>query len=326
MGLCSCQNGTKIQEDYQKRDSNILPSWHLVQGIDADSLPLHHGFTKLQVINDYLLVIDYQTKDYFIHILKLDDFSFVKSILPKGHGKGEIVQINGTFTDSPNHTFYVQDLGRRVFKLNIDSVINCENYQPICIHNWGNNPKIHALECSMVQYPLTIANTMEPTGASGFNQSIVSYNLESGEICKFDYNHPKATTKRIEVIASKDYNVCAALYHNRDLITLYDLDGNVLKNIYGPDWKNDDDAHGLYYFASAVMAEDRIFALHAGTDYNNDSAPQKIIVFDLYGNYLKTMDMESHRLGTSICYDCKYKRIFFSTDEHEIAYIQLEKL
>ena len=81
-----------------------------------------------------------------------------------------------------------------------------------------------------------------------------------------------------------EYNV--ECYTRHDLLIICSLDGELLCNIYGPDWDGGN-GNKLQSFGTVMIGNDTIFVSYCGEDYARDSFQTKILVFDLEGNYLK---------------------------------------
>ena len=80
----------------------------------------------------------------------------------------------------------------------------------------------------------------------------------------------------------------------------------------------------LYMQNKLVMiGNDKIFVSYCGEDYARDSFPTKILVFDLEGNYLKTL--ETGYKISDCCYDSFNNRIILSlNDVVQFAYLDID--
>ena len=100
------------------------------------------------------------------------------------------------------------------------------------------------------------------------------------------------------------------------------LDGELLYNIYGPDWDGGN-GNKLQSFGTVMIGNDKIFVSYCGEDYARDSFPTKILVFDLEGNYLKTL--ETGYKISDCCYDSFNNRIILSlNDVVQFAYLDID--
>lgn len=100
------------------------------------------------------------------------------------------------------------------------------------------------------------------------------------------------------------------------------MDGELRYNIYGPDWDGGDTGR-LHCFGKVMIGNDKIFVGYCGKDYDRESFPTKILVFDWEGNYFKTLDIGYKIVGS--CYDSSNNRIIMSlNDTIQFAYLDLD--
>ena len=128
--------------------------------------------------------------------------------------------------------------------------------------------------------------------------------------------------KRITFAASEKAGIYVECYTRHDLMTICSLDGELLYNIYGPDWDGGN-GNKLQSFGTVMIGNDKIFVSYCGEDYARDSFPTKILVFDLEGNYLKTL--ETGYKISDCCYDSFNNRIILSlNDVVQFAYLDID--
>ena len=108
-----------------------------------------------------------------------------------------------------------------------------------------------------------------------------------------------------------------------DLMTICDFNGNLKCNIYGPKWVNEI-TQTQHYSLGVEFCGDKILALYSGGDHRTDAYyPTEFLVFDLNGNYLKTL--ETGYMITDFCYDKENNRLIINlNDEIQFAYLDLE--
>jgi hypothetical protein len=74
-----------------------------------------------------------------------------------------------------------------------------------------------------------------------------------------------------------------------------------------------------------MVTPDYIIASYSGDSYYESGFPTKLFVFDLDGDYLKTLDVKLRMTGC--CYDKKLNRIIMSFDEDmQFGYLDLDKV
>lgn len=172
---------------------------------------------------------------------------------------------------------------------------------------------------------LCYARIIVPEGVSKFNELAVKWNMQTGEIKPMNYSHPKVEKRRITLDVSIEDNLYAEAFHNRDLITVLDLDGNLKFNIYGNNWGSREE-NELQHYGNVVLCKNRIIASYSGGDRLTDEYfPTKLVVFDWKGNHLKTLGI-NYRIS-DMCYDKDHNRIIMSLDDEiQFAYLDLNGL
>lgn len=106
------------------------------------------------------------------------------------------------------------------------------------------------------------------------------------------------------------------------MISLYNLNGELQCNVYGPNWdeKGDEKAH----FKDVTICDDKIVASYIGEDWNNNNGARMLQIFSITGDYLKTLNID--RKINYFCYDEDDKRIIMNLDsEYQFAYIDMKK-
>ena len=316
---------SSIPEKSQTRETHIIgDAWNRVVEIPIDDSLEIVSFIP-QIVGQYLVVIDHQTRDKFLHIFNKDSFDYITSLWAKGHGHNEVFKIDSQVIPiGDKNEFYIMADNLKFFKINIDSVLRDKDYQPERLFDWGDKAqKIFPNDCTLIDDSTAIVSVIEPTGNSGFDQSVGKFHLKSGKIDKFDYVHPLASHRRSTVTASAAQRVCFEFYRNRDLLTMYDFDGKVLCNITGPQWTGKDDSNELSYFSEAVVAQNHVIVSYSGEDYMT-SMTNKFLVYDTQGNYVKTLDLNGHSIQR-ICYDPSNNRLIFASDDYTLAYLPLDE-
>ena len=109
-------------------------------------------------------------------------------------------------------------------------------------------------------------------------------------------------------------------------MTICNLDGTLKYNVYGTEWSTE--THGIDYYGPVVFCNNRIVALYSGNkSFTNGKTnyPTKFVVFDLDGNYLKTL--ETGYPVIRFCYDKDNNRILMSLNaDIQFAYLDVGDL
>ena len=261
--------------------------------------------------NKCLLIADHKSVDKQIHIFNKNDFSYLTSIGNFGEGPEEITVMGCLAIDEAHHQLYVSDHAKqKIFSYDMDSVMVDSLYKPQV--KTAMNETLFPSEYQYINDTLSIAVLIKPTSTSTFNQFLGRWNMNTGEMIPMKYTHPDIQKKRITFAASEKAGIYVECYTRHDLMTICSLDGELLYNIYGPDWDGGN-GNKLQSFGTVMIGNDKIFVSYCGEDYARDSFPTKILVFDLEGNYLKTL--ETGYKISDCCYDSFNNRIILSLND-----------
>lgn len=310
--LIRCNGGSET-EKYHTGRNNVIQVQDQIKEIEFEDAYLSN-FARIYTMEDYLIVSDYHSFDKLIYIFDRNDFSFIANIAPKGQGPGEISNMGHIGIDEKNHIFYVSDHGKqKIFSYHLDSVLANPSYKAV-----------EKLNLNELQFPnkyillndsLCIGQIIEPTGNYGFNQSLAKWNISTGEITPMKYTHPKIERKRVCFAVSEENGIYVECYQHHDLVTICDLNGNLKQNIYGRKWDNKT-SNRQQYFDDVIIYNKRILASYSdGKERGPTTAdrPTQILVFDLTGNYIKTLDIGYRIMG--ICYDDQNNRLLMHLDD-----------
>lgn len=321
---CSLNSTT---EKHQSKRYNIINVHDQIKEISIEDL-LIGFFSWPVVIDNYIFITDYKTANEFIHIFDKNNFKYITSIAPRGQGPGEIANIGGHIVeDKVNRKFYVSDHGKnRIFSYDLDSAIADPAYLPAEKMKMGD--QIFPDKYEYINDTLSIGVTIQRLGNGNFKPVVGKFNMQTGEITPMSYTiNPYVKKKRIFFDLSVEHNIYVEAYMPHDLMTICSLDGELKYNIYGPNW--DTETHGKDFFENVRICKDRIVATYLGERYITADRKvvyaTKFLVFDLEGNYLKTL--ETGYPIINYCYDKDNHRILMSLNaDIQFAYLDLGKL
>lgn len=323
LSICwSCSQNSNTEKHQSKRN-NIIDVRDQVKEIQMEDV-LIGSVARLFIDDEYLIIGDIKSQDKLIHIFDKNNFNYLASTAPKGSGPGEIANMGHIAVNESERVFYVSDHGnQKIFSYNFDSVLANPLYKPDTKYkmNKGQFPSNY----HYINDTLSIGLVIEPTGNSGFNQSLASWNLRTGVFNVMKYKHPKIEKKRVTFAVSTEHNMYVECYIYHDLITICNLDGTLKYNVYGKDWDSRL-TNRIHYFGNVFFCGDKILASFSGGDnFTNEYSPTKFIVFDLKGKYIKTLET-GYRI-TDSCYDKENNRIILNLDDMmQFAYLNLDKL
>lgn len=320
--ILSCVESTDT-EKYQNKRNNIIDVKEKVHEIEIEDVMIG-SIARLFLTEDYLIIEDSKSSDMLVHLFNRDNYTYITSVIPRGQGPGEITGMGYIGVNDDKKELYVSDHGKlKIFNYPIDSVL----YNPFYVPDTK-------IEINNTQFPsnyayindtLCFARIIEPTGNVGHNEVAAKWNMQTGEVIKMNYTHPKVDKKRITIAVYLDKKIFVECYHNHDLMTIMDLDGNLRFNVYGNNWNKRDESQ-LQYFGKVIFQKDKIIASYSGGDrLSDDYFPSKLLIFNINGDYLKTLDI-GYRIS-DFCYDKKNDRLIFNFEDMlQFGYLELKNL
>ncbi|MGL4492241.1 MAG: 6-bladed beta-propeller [Tannerellaceae bacterium] len=325
--VCSaCGSKIVTTEKVQQVRTEIVQVKELVKSFAMDDV-LISSSRRLNIAGDYLFIQDYKSFDRQIHLFDRTTLRYIASTGTKGQGPGEITNMGALAWNDEKQEFYVTDHGPNcIYRFDMDSVLNNPYYTPSEKSKITNNrfPSRYTYLNDTLCFGLII----EPTGKSGFNQTVGKWSMQSGEIQTMAYTHPAIERKRVDYALSQKYKVYAEVYAHHDLITINNWDGELVCNIYGPEW-NSETSNKMLYFSNPIIYEDKLLVCYSGNK-NYEPSDQsgiagytsKIMVFSLNGDYLKTLETGYHII--EVVEDYKNQRLVMALDDADIEFATLD--
>lgn len=136
--------------------------------------------------------------------------------------------------------------------------------------------------------------------------------------------HREIAKQRFSMAVSLPYNRYLECYTYHDLISIRDLDGNLLYDMLGPGW--DPTTHRDEFYRKAIFCHDKIIALYCGKTNTGDSHKRsRFLVFDINGDYIQTLETD-YKIDR-FCYDKENHRLILSMDDEiQFGYLDLKGL
>lgn len=322
-------NSNANTEKIQKARNRIINVGDKIVDIKPEIL---FGNSVLYLIDDILIVREVTPKgEKGIHLFNKNTFKYIKSMGFLGRGPGEIASLGGIGIDRINRILWVQDHGNKVmWKFPLDSVLNNEMFKPKIKLELSYDSFIERFGFLNDSIVLGVAVQIFPDYS--FVKAMSKLNLNTNSIEKYGYVHPKAVGKNSSSVfaLSVKNNYYVNCYYQSDLMTICDLEGNLRYNVYGPEGLNNKDNKKSYYFG-VDLTNKYIIASYIGdvgliSDENGPkgNTPSKLIVFDLKGNYKKTI--ETGYKFTYFCVDEENKRIiaYFDSRVEALGYFNVD--
>jgi len=317
---CAHHSGT---EKHLRHSGNVMDVKELVQEIQIDS-PLISGFAHPYILGDYFILSDSHSPDNLLFIFDKKDFSYIAGGGRRGEGPDEITNLGELIPDVARQRLYAADYGKmQILGYDLDSILLC----PGCVpkYRFDLNKAVIPVRYSYVNDTLCFACCITAEPGKHFQESLVTWNMQTGDINPLISGHPEVKRKRIRYAASLENDLIAVGYEHHDLLSIYDCQGNLEYNIYGPDWDNATSNAMIYYWGSIVICNNRIIVGYSG-ERNPEAGNINItnlLVYDLDGNYMKTL-----KVGYNIvlfCYDSTYNRLIMTLDDEiQFGYLDLD--
>ncbi len=317
---CSQQNKT---EKHQGKRNNIVNVHDKVKAIDTEPAIIGR-YARPYIMCEYILIPDGQGFDKVLHIFDRKDFRYVTSAINKGHGPGEITSMGHLGIDEVNRICYITDHGKNfIYSYPLDSLLSNSIYIPEI--KMQINKSQQPLRYVYINDTLSMGTVLTPIGNADFNLSVGKWNMNTGEITKMKYKHPDIKKKRVEFDVSMEHGLYVESYDHHDLLTICSLDGELKYNIYGPAWDTQVSNKKRHYGGVAFCGDKIIASYYGGDNFTEQSYPTKFHVFDLEGNYIKTLEIG--RMINFFCYDKMYNRLIMNlNDIMQFAYLDLDEL
>lgn len=324
MGLFVCCSPASDIEKFQGKRDNVVNVKEQIKEIDTEEI-LISNIAWTYLIDGYLIVCDYKSLNKMIHLFDRTNYRYITSAANRGQGPGEIVNIGHIGIDEPNRRFFVLDHGKyKMFEYELDSVLMKSEYKPTEKMNLAKAG--FPISYKYISDTLSYGVILEPIGNSDFKLCVARWNMNSGQITPMNYTHPEIERKMIALDVSPEYGIYVEGYHHHDLMTICTLDGELKCNIYGNRWNNKA-SNRFSFYTNVLFCGDKILATYAEGKERGDvlSYPTRLLVFDIEGNYIKTLDA-GYRIVTC-SYDKKNNRlIMICDDEIQLAYLDLGEL
>ena len=272
-----------------------------------------------------LVITDYESIDKILSVFSVPDGQFLGSFGNYGPGPydigipGEAI-VYADSVDGREKALMFNFAQYSVLKFDIDSAICQTDYLPVRMKS--TDSKVLPSYYQHINDTLGFAKkiVMSPDG-NGFSQSLGRYNISTGELTDF------APEEAIEGNYSSfaicpERNMLVEVGQRVDIIKIYDLDGNVKKRIKGPNYRPEPKG-GKAYFSDVCFTDKYILCVYSGENWNGGSLGKKIVVLDMDGNYLATLDTK--RKIRNMAYHSPSSTLYmsFPSDEMQVGMLNI---
>jgi hypothetical protein len=320
---CSCTVSNEA-EKYQGSRNNIIHVRDRVKEITMEEPPIS-SLNRLHLMDRYLIIQDMKSLNKLIYLFDKDNFAYVTGAVHRGQGPNEIANMGLLAVDEAHRRFYVSDHGKnKIFSYNLDSILSDSSCEPEVKMEMGTD--IFPDYYQILNDSIFICRVIQRLENNNYKPAVGKMNTKTGAIALMNYENPKITgRKRSSVAVSVEHGIYVEYHHNIDLMTICTLEGRLICNIYGPDWSNDSKRNA--YYSKVVFCGDKIYATYLGersfNQQRQSNLPLQLIVFDLNGNYIHTLDT-GLRIS-DFCYDKESRRLLLSfNDDIQFGYLDLD--
>ena len=316
----SCQISPD-KEVYQRSRDNILNVKNLIKEIDLGDIYLNVWARTLST-DSFLFVSDSRSLEHPINIFDKKTFKHIVSFGTIGQGPNELLRASDLYFNKEKRELYVSDWGKRcVWSFQIDSVITDAYYEPTEKFDLNNTllPMQDHFMNDSISYSIIMFTDQKDDFE--FHNMTGVVNFKTGETDIKYYNRDEFHRKQYFLavsFADSLYAECNSLF---DIMSIFDLNGNLLRTIYGPQWGTD----YLECFLQSTYTKDYLFCHYSGNLYEEYVKSSKCMIFTKMGDYIATLET-GYRI-TDISYDNEADRIVFTfDDEIQFGYLDLESI
>ena len=321
--FCSGCGSKDPKAKWQKKRANIINVKDDIKEIDTDDV-LIGSLAKPYICGKYLAIADYKSSDKKVRLYDLHTLKYVLSFGDIGQGPTEISVLGTVAWNEGDYDLYVTDHGqRRILRYNLDSLLTDSLYSPTIKLRFGDGNATFPNDYYYINDTLSFGLFIIPMASSSYKWTGGKWNMKTGAMQLIDYVHPADDKKRSSFTFSLQHNTLVECNQRYDLMSLYNLNGELLCNVYGPSWdkKGDRKAH----FKNATVYKDKIIVSYIGEDWRNNNGARMLHVFDIGGDYLKTLDV-GYKINY-LCCDEKNGRLIMNLDaEIQFGYLDLDKI
>ena len=263
-----CSGDSSNTEKFQKRRNSNINVQNDIVDIKTEVL---FGKSLLYVIDDYLVLLEVASKTpRCIHMFEKSTFRHVASSGLLGRGPGEITEPGNIGVDRQNRILWVPDFGQKViWKFPLDSILESEDFMPTESLKLGDDLFIDRFE--ILNDSIFIGKAVQYLNSNSYTTIMSKLNIRNNVIQEFGYANPQLEDDKSssQFALSIANNIYVNSYFKYDLLTICDLEGNLLYNVYGPEGVKIDGNNKSFYFGIEI-ADGKIFA-----SYINDLAVVK---------------------------------------------------
>lgn len=318
---CSRNGYEPAEETHWQRIEPKLRQNSLV-AFDNDSIMAGEG-AMIAVAGEHIIVEDPKSTSCIFKVFDNKSGRSAGSFGYFGQGPGEIAN-PGIMTISPDgERIYLIDYGKwQLITVNIDSALINSDYDPVILLNMSDMKEdAFPDRMVMISESVSVGRRIIPYREGGYEQRLCTVDFQTGKMASFGDDNDMISGFRSSVASSVPDSIVVEFSSTNDLIRLYNLAGELKKEIKGPDY-NDQPAKNSAFYSNAAIGGGKIYAVYSTDRDKYDFFGRNIEIFDLAGNHI-----DSWQFDDGICdieYDPEGQRLLLSTTgDNQFCYLPL---
>ena len=333
---CSNNNKFKVEVHQNKWDKVVTYD----KAINDINIELFLGKSQMSFISNFLLLTEFRPSyTHTLHLFDKNTFKHVTSAGIVGRGPGEVTRTGKPAINHFNNDIWLSDHGKQLmWRFPLDSIIKNKDFLPT--ESIVLKPDTFMVHPFFLNDSTIIGRAARIIDNNSFEMLTAKLNINTNKTTAFGYQHPVAKGKRLSTstfgLSLKD-SIYVIAHDNVDLITICNLDGSLLRNVYGPQWEQslkDYESRMAYYAATINFYKKHIIVGYIGSKsivfdkqgMPMGSSPTFFHVFDIKGNYKTTLDLKQPFSFSCIDSDNERLIVYFEDRENPYGFINLSSL
>lgn len=321
----------------RERTENFTLDPSLINDVSSDIVDLETiqllTTPLVTITGKYLIFTDIKTNEpKGIHIYDKNTLKYLASTGIQGEGPGEITRYGEIAVTQKENEIWVPDLAKiKIYKYDIDSVIIDDTYLPGISKSFSYDFFLSRFK--FITEDRAIGAGVEALSTNTFRTSLGSWNLNSGQVIKFGYEHPKLKGERTNAYFDYSYQdqIMALAHVNHDILSIFNSQGDILFNILGPN-EFDNQNRKLEFFGPVHIGKNYIFTRYLGdkgVKLDDDLSPKsvqasKFLMFDFEGKLIKIIETGHEIRYFAVDEDQKRIIAYYLDRENPIGYFNYE--
>jgi hypothetical protein len=321
-----CKKAERSIDVYQSERNQVQDVQEQLQFFDIDTVLIHSN-VRLACAEGRLFIVDGKSTDRKIHVFDAASLTYQGSGGLSGQGPQELLVVGDGYPLPSGGHLLVPDFAKyEIYSFAVDSLLADSMYLPQTYATM--NPDRFPASLGLLNDTLAVCRTIQPT-SQGMTEVPMLMNLRTGEGQTFAYEVPEVEKRSVTFDVKPEDSLYIEAYQTRDLMVIEDIHGRVKARVYGPKWGQEESEN--LYFSQLKVVGGKVFVGYVdGPRVVTDpvrgkmgNQPRQLLVFDLEGNYLKTLSVGCPVINYT--YDAQENCLFLVLDgESQFARLPLQ--